>query len=295
MTSKQRKQALAIARRLLPPEEYERAIALEINDLGFGYDQFGMEKETAVLAYAFARYVYLYWFRVESCGHENVPKTGAALVTPNHSGVIPIDAAMIGVDLIMKMDQPRIMRAVVDNFMGFLPWINVFFYRIGQVVGARRNFQDLLGNGELCAVFPEGTRGIGKPFSRRYKVQKFAVGFIELSLTHKAPIIPTAVIGAEEQAPMIGNLKPLARLFNFPYFPITPTFPLLGPLGFLPLPTKYNIYYGEPIEYYREYGPDVVDDPETVRMLADKVQLEVQDLVNHGLEKRSSVFGLEGK
>jgi len=293
MNKSQRKKAIAIARRLLPPEEFDRMMSIEINDLGFGYDQFGMEKEMAVLAISLARYVYLYWFRVHSEGHENIPKSGSALVAPNHSGVVPIDAAMVGVDIIMKMDKPRVMRAVVDNFMGFLPWVNVFFYRVGQVVGARRNFQDLLSNGELCAVFPEGTRGVGKPFSRRYNLAKFAVGFIELSLTYKSPIIPTAIIGAEEQAPMIGNLKPLARLFNFPYFPLTPTFPLLGPLGLIPFPTKYHIYYGTPIEFYREYGPEAIDDPEIIRMLADKVQLVVQDMVNRGLEKRSSVFGLE--
>jgi 1-acyl-sn-glycerol-3-phosphate acyltransferase len=292
MNKRQRKTALAIARRLMPPEEFDRVMSIEINDLGFGYDQFGMEKEMAVLSYAVARYVYLYWFRVESEGHENIPKTGSALIVPNHSGVVPVDAAMVGVDILQKAERPRIMRAVVDNFMGFLPWVNVFFNRVGQVVGARRNFQDLLSNGELCAVFPEGTRGIGKPFNRRYNLAKFAVGFVELSLANKTPIIPTAIVGAEEQAPMIGNLKPIARLLNFPYFPITLTFPWLGPIGLVPFPTKYHIAYGEPMEFYREYGPEVLDDPEKIRMLADKVQLVVQDMINHGLEKRTSIFGI---
>jgi len=293
MNKRQRESALALARKILPPEEFERAMAIEINDLGFGYDQFGMEKETAVLAFAFASYVYKYWFRVSSYGHENIPVKGTGLIVPNHSGVIPIDAAMVGMDIAMKLDKPRVMRAVVDNFMGFLPFLNIFFYRVGQVVGARRNFHDLLRTGELCAVFPEGTRGIGKHFSQRYNLVKFNVGFVELSLTYKAPIIPTAIIGAEEQAPMLGDLKPIARMFGFPYFPITPTFPFLGPLGFLPLPTKYTIYYGEPIEYYKEYGPETLEDPETIRMLADKTQLTVQDMINHGLEERTSVFGFE--
>lgn len=292
MNEWQREKALAMARKLMPPEEFSRIMSIDINDIGFGYDQFGMEKETTVLTFAFARYIYKYWFRVDSEGHANIPLKKSGLIAANHSGVIPIDAAMIGIDIAMKLEQPRIMRAVVDNFMGFLPWINVLFYRVGQVVGARRNFKDLLENEELVVVFPEGTRGIGKPFDDRYNLVKFNVGFIELSLLHKTPIIPTAIIGAEEQAPMLGNIKSLARLFNFPYFPITPTFPWLGPLGFVPFPTKYHVYYGDPIEFHKEYGPETVDDPETIRMLADKVQLVIQDMVNRGLEKRTSVFAL---
>jgi 1-acyl-sn-glycerol-3-phosphate acyltransferase len=169
----------------------------------------------------------------------------------------------------------------------------VFFYRCGQVIGHRRNFQDLLESGELVGVWPEGTRGLGKPFSQRYNLTRFAVGFVEFSLAHRAPIIPTAVIGAEEQLPMAANLKPLARALGFPYFPIPMLLPILGPLAFLPLPTQYHIYYGEPIHYYEEYGPETVDDPETVRMLADKVRLVIQDMLNRGLEKRTSVFGFE--
>ena len=293
MNNSQRKKALKVAKALLPPEEFEKFLSVEINDVGFGYDPFGMEKEAAMLAYSLARYVYKYYFRVESFGHENIPEKGRALVTPNHSGVLPIDAVMIGVDMIKSLERPRIMRAMVDNFMGFLPFLNTFFYRVGQVVGARRNFRDLLEADELVTVFPEGAKGTGKRFSQRYNLLKFNVGFIELALTYKAPIIPTAVIGGEEQAPMLYDIKAIARMFDFPYFPVTPTFPWLGPLGALPLPVKYYIYYGEPMHFYEEYPPETVGEPEIIRMLADKVQLKVQDMVNIGLEKRSSVFGFD--
>lgn len=292
MNKSQRAKAMRLAKSLLPPEEFERVITLEINDIGFGYDQFGMEKETAILAIAFARYIYKYWFRVESFGHENIPLKGRALITPNHSGVLPIDAVMIGVDLVSRLERPRVMRAMVDNFMGFLPFVNTFFYRVGQVVGARRNFRDLLEKDELVTVFPEGAKGTGKMFSKRYNLIKFNVGFIELALSYKAPIIPTAVIGGEEQSPMLYNIKPIARLLGFPYFPVTPFFPLLGPLGFLPMPVKYFLYYGEPLHFYKDYPPETVSDPETVRMLADKVQLIVQDMVNKGLEQRKNIFGM---
>jgi 1-acyl-sn-glycerol-3-phosphate acyltransferase len=281
-----------MARKLMPPEEFDRIMSVEINDLGFGFDQFGMEKESMVMAYAMFRYMHKYYFRVESHGHENIPETGPALVISNHSGTLPIDAAMTAVDIAMKMEKPRPLRAMVDNFAGFLPFVNVFFYRAGQVIGHRRNTQDLLRAGEIVGIWPEGTRGLGKPFANRYNLVRFSVGFIELALTHRAPIVPAALIGAEEQMPMLGNLKPLARALGFPYFPVTPLFPWLGPLGLLPLPVKYHLQFGEPLHFYREYGPATIDDPETIATLADKVRLVIQDMINKGLQKRTSVFGM---
>ncbi|MFA6033149.1 MAG: lysophospholipid acyltransferase family protein [Myxococcota bacterium] len=292
MNAHQRDLALKLVREMLPPEEFDKIQNhININDVGFGYDQFGMEKESAILAYALTRYAYKYWFRVQSTGHENVPLSGRTLIVPNHSGVLPLDAVMIGIDLVYKLDKPRNMRAVVDNFMGFTPFLNTMMYRVGQVVGARRNFEDLLKKEEMVAVFPEGAKGTGKLFSHRYNLLKFNVGFIELSIKYKTPIVPTAVIGGEEQYPMIYNFKPLARLTGFPYFPVTPFLPWLGLLGAIPLPVKYHIRYGEPIRFFEDYGPEVLNDPETVRMLADKVQIIVQDMVNGGLAERRSIFG----
>ncbi len=293
MDPQQREWALGVARKLMPPEEFDHIAEIGINDLGFGYDQFGMEREAMILAYSVARYLHKYYFRVESEGHHHIPLRGPGLVVSNHSGTLPFDAAITAVDVAMHTDPPRPLRAIVDNFAGFLPFINVFFYRVGQVIGHRRNFRDLLETGELVGVWPEGTRGLGKPYSQRYNLMKFGMGFIELSLTHRAPIIPVAVVGAEEQMPMAVDLKPLARAFGFPYFPVPALLPVLGPFAFLPLPVKYHIYYGEPIHYFEEYGPETVDNPETIRMLADKTKLVIQDLVDQGLEKRSSVFGME--
>lgn len=291
MNRKQRQSALALARTLLPPDEFERAVSVEINDAGFGYDPWGMEKEATILSMAVLRYAYKYWFRVESSGAEHVPLHGRCLIVPNHSGVVPIDGVMIALDLVYNMKKPRIARAMVDNFAGFLPFLNVFFNRVGSVIGARRNFKDLLDRDEMVVVFPEGTKGVGKHFRQRYNLQRFNVGFVELALTHGAPIVPCAVIGAEEQAPLLYNIKPIARMMGFPYFPVTPLFPLLGPLGFIPLPVKYRIHYGEPIHLYKEYGPETAKDPEKVRQLADRVQMKVQDLITTGLDQRKSVFG----
>ncbi len=290
MNQRARQRARAIARMLIP-EDYERLQSVKINDLGFGYDPFGLEIESAMLAYAVAKFVYKNWFRVESHGVENVPLKGPVLITPNHSGVLPFDGAMLAVDLTKNMETPRVMRAVVDNFAGFLPFVNTLFYRWGQIIGARRNFEELLRQGELVTVFPEGHKGTGKPYKERYKLTRFNVGFMELSLLNKTPIVPTAVIGAEEQYPYMIDLKPLAKLLNFPYMPVTPLMLFLGPLGLVPLPTKYIIYYGKPLHFYRDYPPETVKDPETIYGLVDTVKTRVQDLIDQGLRDRKGVFG----
>lgn len=280
-----REWAWRLAERRLRPREVERIRAIPVDDQGFGYDAFGMELESALLAYVVFSELYDHWFRVESVGHEHIPADGRALLVPNHSGLLPLDAVMIAVDLVRKMEHPRILRAVVDHFVGGLPFVGNFMYRAGQVIGNRDNFEALLERDQLVGVFPEGTRGIGKHFRRRYRLVRFNVGFVELALRYQAPIVPTAVIGAEEQAPILYDVKPLARALGLPFFPITPTFPWLGPLGLMPYPSQYHIVYGEPLHLYRDHPPETVDEPETVRALADKVQLRLQEMVDEALRE----------
>ncbi len=290
MNARQRRRAVALVQKILPPEEFARIDSISIRDLGYGFDPFGMEKETAMLGYALGYWFHKFYFRVESRGHEHIP-AGRVLITPNHSGVLPIDGSMIWVDLIHRSHSPRAARAMVDNFFGFIPYLSTFFYRAGQVVGARRNFEDLLRADDLVIVFPEGAKGTGKFFWQRYRLLEFHVGFVELALRFGAPIIPTAVIGGEEQAPMFLDVQPIARIFGFPYFPVTPFFPHLGVLGALPLPVKYDITYGPPLDFSAQYGPDAVNDPEIVRMLADRLRMIVQTMVDDALARRGSVFG----
>ena len=198
---------------------------------------------------------------------------------------------MIGVDLVKRMDEPRIMRAVVDHFVALTPFVNTFMYRVGQVIGNRRNVEQLLEERQLLALFPEGARGNTKLYRDRYKLQPFHVGFVELSLRFRAPIVPTAVLGAEEQAPILHDIRPLARLLSLPAFPITPTFPWLGPVGLLPYPVRYHIVYGEPFFFFESYGPEDAERPELVRRLAETVQMRVQEMVDDGLRRWGS-FGL---
>jgi 1-acyl-sn-glycerol-3-phosphate acyltransferase len=278
--------------RRLNPTDYARFERIRINDLGFGYDPFGLEIESAMAVFTLLDYAYKYWFRVESFGVENVPEEGPALVAPNHSGFLPIDGAMIAIDLIKKMNRPRVMRSVLYNSAGFIPFAGTFFYRSGQISGARRNFEEALRHNELVAAFPEGSKGTWKGFRDRYRLRPFNVGFMELSLQYRTPIVPTAVIGAEEQYPFMMNAKPIARMLNLPYFPVSPFFPLLGPVGMLPLPAKYRIYYGEPFHFYREYGPEAVGRPEVIRMLVGKVQNRIEAMIAEGLRNRRGVFGL---
>ncbi len=290
MLPRQRVLARNLLRRVLGDEECERLRAMTLHDAGFGYDIFGLERESSWVAYALGSFLHRHYFRVESFGIENVPSEGAAIVAPNHSGILPLDAMMIAIDIVQKTDPPRLIRTMVDYLAFRLPWVGVAMTRVGQVAGTRRNFAELMRRAELLCVFPEGAKGTGKTFWERYRLRKFNVGHVELSLRYRAPIIPTAVIGAEEQAPMLLDFKPAAKLLNLPYFPITPTFPWLGPLGVIPLPVKYFIYYGKPLRLWEEVSEADAGSPEIVISLAELVRTRVADLLELGLSRRKGVF-----
>jgi 1-acyl-sn-glycerol-3-phosphate acyltransferase len=238
-------------------------------------------------AYVAVRLLYRYWFRVESSGHEHVPRTGRAILAANHSGLLPFDGAMITADLMERLDPPRSLRAIVDHFAFALPWVGLFMQRTGQVPGTTRNFSDLLQQDDVVLVFPEGTRGIVKPWRERYRLKKFNVGFVELAIEHEAPIVPVAVIGAEEQAPILFGSRTLGKKVGMPIFPVTPTFPLLGPLGLLPYPSKYYITYGEPLWLHKDYPRQAAQDPSIVQEIARRMHERVQRMVDIGLELRA--------
>lgn len=290
MDKSQRELIVKLAERVLPKNEQDILLKMKkhFRDEGFGYDVFGFEPEFTLACYMFFNLFYKYWFRVSSEGHGNIPSNGPVILAPNHSGAIPIDFIMIAIDIMKKHPNPRLARGVVDFFAGALPYINLLIYRSGSVIGARENVEALLKNGDLVVIFPEGTKGIGKPFKDRYKLRNFNVGFVELSIKYRAPIVPVAVIGAEEQHPQIGRIKWLGRLFGLPYIPVTPTFPWFGLLGLIPLPTKYYIYYGKPFRFYQRYKE--VPEPSLLQELAERVRKRVQDMINEGLKKRKGVF-----
>lgn len=285
-----RQMAGKLASNFLTEDEYKAFMDMVFHDEGHGYDLFGFEKESALLALVIGKYIYKYYFRVESFGIENLPDKGRCMMVSNHSGILPIDGGMIAADCILKKKPPRMVRAVVDRFFMGFPFLGLGLRRFGQINGMRRDFEELLRRDELTLVFPEGTRGNGKHFSQRYKLQRFNVGFLEIAMAENAPIIPTCVIGSEEQAPMLLNIKPLARMFGFPFFPVTPLFPHLGPLGMLPLPVRYRIHYGKPIKLHEEYPPEVLKNPAKVRELVEYVKETIQEMINKGLEERTGIF-----
>lgn len=291
MTPEFRKQILKVVQKILPSEEYNKLQSITIEDMGFGYDKFGLEKESVFLAYAFMSLLHRYYFRVDSFGLGNVPTQGRIILASNHSGVMPFDAGMIGTDLAKKMDTPRMTRTIMDLTANNMPFTGVALRRVGQVVGTRKNFEELMKMEEMVLVFPEGAKGSGKMFWERYQLKSFNVGHIEFALKYKAPIIPIAVIGGEEQMPNLYNIKPLADALQISMVPITLNLLLFGPLGMMmPFPTKYRIYYGEPLHFYQDYPEEALNDPELVKQLAQKVQGHVQEMVDQGLADRKNIF-----
>ena len=254
-------------------------------------DEFGFDPDLADhVLLPLLRPLFSSWFRVESHGLENVPDTGGALLVANHSGTLPVDALMTTVSLHDDHPAQRRLRLLGADLVFETPFIGSMSRKMGSTLACNEDAERLLTGGELVGVFPEGFKGIGKPFRERYTLQRFGRGgFVTAALRTGTPIIPCAIVGAEEIYPMIGNAKTLARLLGFPYFPITPTFPLLGPLGLVPLPSKWLIAYGEPIET-SGYGPGAAEDPMLVFNLTDQVRETIQHSLYQLLLQRKGVF-----
>jgi 1-acyl-sn-glycerol-3-phosphate acyltransferase len=258
----------------------------------YATDEFGFDPElTDNVLLPMLRPLFNRWFRVETHGVANVPDTGGALIVANHSGTLPVDALMTAVSLHDDHPAQRRFRLLGADLVFELPFIGEMARKFGATLACSEDAERLLTGGELVGVFPEGFKGIGKPFRDRYTLQRFGRGgFVTAALRTGAPIIPCAIVGAEEIYPMIGNAKTAARLFGLPYLPITPTFPLLGPLGLVPLPSKWLIAFGEPIET-ASYGPAAAEDPMLVFNLTDQVRETIQQSLYQLLLKRRSVFG----
>ncbi|GAA4334133.1 lysophospholipid acyltransferase family protein [Actinomadura luteofluorescens] len=251
-------------------------------------DEFGFDPEfNSTVLLPLARALYEHWFRVELDGLENIPEGGALLVA-NHSGTIPLDALMLSVALHDHAD--RQVRLLGADLVYQIPLLGHLSRKAGHTLACQADAARLLGKGELVGVFPEGFKGVGKPFSERYKLQRFGRGgFVGTALRAGVPIVPCAIVGAEEIYPKIADLRPLARLLGLPYFPVTPTFPLLGPAGLVPLPSKWVIRFGEPMTL-DGYDADAADDPMTVFEITDHVRENVQHMLYETLLRRGPAF-----
>ncbi|MFP5347969.1 MAG: 1-acyl-sn-glycerol-3-phosphate acyltransferase [Actinomycetes bacterium] len=254
-------------------------------------DDFGFDPEfTDVVVLNLLRPLYKKWFRVEVRGIENVPTEGGALVVANHSGTIALDALMTQVAVHDEHPLHRHLRMLGADLVFSLPFVGDVARKSGSTLAANPDAERLLSTGELVGVWPEGFKGIGKPFSERYKLQRFGRGgFVSAALRTGTPIVPCSIVGAEEIYPIIGNMPTLARLLGVPYVPVTPTWPLLGPLGLLPLPSKWLIEFGEPIST-DDHGEGGAEDPMLVFDLTDQVRETIQQTLYSLLVSRRSVF-----
>lgn len=252
----------------------------------FGYD----EQLTEQVLMSVLRPVFDQYFRVEVKGIENIPAEGGALVVANHSGTLPLDGLMAQVAVHDHHPANRHLRLLAADLVFALPVVNELARKAGHTLACAEDAQLLLERGEVVGVMPEGFKGLGKPFADRYKLQRFGRGgFVSTALRTGAPIVPCSIVGAEEIYPMVGNSRTLARLLGVPYFPVTPTFPWLGPLGLVPLPTKWTIQFGEPIRT-DQYPPEAAEDPMLVFNLTDQVRETIQHTLYKLLVQRRSVF-----
>ncbi len=257
----------------------------------YAVDEFGFDPELNDTVFlALLRVLYQRWFRVEVRGIDNVPSTGGALIVANHAGAIALDSVMVQVALHDEHPQHRHLRPLAADLVFQAPVLGEVARKAGATLANTADAERLLAAGEVVGVWPEGFKGIGKPFSERYKLQRFGRGgFVSAALRTRTPIIPCAIVGSEETYPILGNMPAVARLLGLPYAPITPTFPLLGVLGAIPLPSKWLIEFGAPV-ITEDFGPNAADDPMLVFDLTDQVRQTIQQTLYQLLVQRQSAF-----
>jgi 1-acyl-sn-glycerol-3-phosphate acyltransferase len=253
-------------------------------------DEFGFDPDfTDSVLLPPLRLLYRNWFRVEVTGAEHLPATGGALVVCNHSGTLPLDAIMTSLAVHDSHPSHRHLRMLGADLVFQTPLLGALARKSGQTLACNPDAERLLNAGELVGVWPEGFKGIGKPFRDRYKLQRFGRGgFVSAAMRTGVPIIPCSIVGAEEIYPKIADVRPLARLLGLPYFPITPLFPLLGPLGAIPLPSKWHIEFGQPINTAAHQGEE--DDPALVYAATDQVREIIQQTLYRLLAQRGNAF-----
>lgn len=251
----------------------------------YSFDGFGLSPDAVRRSALPMALMYRHYFRCNTTGIENVPE-GPCLLIGNHAGQLPFDGMMVATAMLLEAQPPRIVRAMAEYFVSELPFLNVAAARSGSLVGTPHNCVQMLEKGECVMVFPEGARGMSKPYSQRYKLQRFGLGFMRLALETGVPIVPVSIVGSEEQQPGIANLRRVGKFFGAPSLPITLTFPWLGPLGLLPFPTKYHMYFHPPMRF--EGSPD--DEDAKIQDRVDQVKAMIEAGFERGLSERNGIF-----
>jgi 1-acyl-sn-glycerol-3-phosphate acyltransferase len=260
-----------------------RKIPTKLNE--FGYDPWGLHPKTVRQGALLTLLLYRYYFRVETHGIERVPRGGVLLIS-NHAGQLPFDATMISAAMLLEAEPPRIVRGMAEYWVPELPFVSEIAARGGAVAGTPETCREMLEAGEAVLAFPEGVRGMNKLYKDRYRLMRFGLGFMRLALEARVPIVPISVVGSEEQQPGLANWRGLGRALGMPAFPVTPTFPWLGPLGLLPLPVKYHLWFGEPLHF--EGSP--TEEDAAIEERVEQVRQAILDGFGRGLEARHGVF-----
>jgi 1-acyl-sn-glycerol-3-phosphate acyltransferase len=253
-------------------------------------DEFGFDPElTDTVFYPLLRLLYRHYFRVEVIGAHHLPTHGPALLVANHSGTIPVDALMLSVAVHDETATHRHMRLLGADLVFRIPVLSELARKSGSTLACNPDAERLLNAGEVVGVFPEGFKGVGKHYRDRYKLQRFGRGgFVSAALRTGTPIVPVSIVGAEEIYPIIGSITPLAKVLGLPYFPVTPLFPWFGPLGMVPLPSKWLIEFSAPIPTVGR--AEDADDPVVVFNVADQVRETIQQTLYALLERRPDPF-----
>lgn len=267
----------------LVPDDLDAQIGrIRVHPNEVGHDPFGFDPEFARSALAAVAILHRRYFRTRVHGIDQLPE-GRVLLVANHSGQVPLDGMMIGAALMLDAEPPRFARSMVERWTAELPFVSYVFPRLGQVVGSPDNARRLLENDEALVVFPEGAEGISKSIGKRYEFSEFGLGFLRLALETRTPIVPVGVVGAEEQYPSVGDFKPLAKLLGLPAFPLIPQL-LLGVVA--PLPTRYHLYFGEPMRFAGDHD----DDDAVIAAKVAEVRASIASLVARGLRERPGIF-----
>lgn len=253
-----------------------------LNSLGF--DNWGLEPESAKLYFSLAKRIYGY-FRPNIVGIENMP-SGRVLVVPNHSGQLPFDGLVVAVACLLKASPPRLVRAMAERWFPTLPFVNIAFSRSGVVVGDPINCRNLLEEDNAILVFPEGARGSGKIFQKRYQLQDFGRGFMRLALQTNTPIVPVGVVGAEESIISVYDWKAAAKLLGMPYAPISPLLAFLGPLAYAPMPVRFHVHFGAPLHFSGPFDDEDSEIDKKVKVVTDAIN----GLIARGREQRQGLF-----
>ncbi len=254
-------------------------------------DEFGLDPTYESRFKRVLDFLHSTYFRIEVEGLEHVPEKGRCLIVANHSGgPIPYDGLMLRAAMKREHPAARELRWLSEDFIHHLPFVGTMMSRLGAVRACQQNAERLLSAGLLVAVFPEGAKGIGRLFRNRYRLRRFGRGgYVRLCIRTQTPLVPCALVGPEEANPTLFKLETVARYLGVPHLPITPTFPLLGPIGLLPAPTKWKLRFGD-VVHFDDHPPEAADDEVLVGRLSDRIRANIQTMLDTTIAKRRSVF-----